>query len=371
MINEGLDDLLDFEPLVSYDNRGSDVIRKVEEKICQSINKYNPLLVTSGTSALYLTLVASQFEPNSEIIFPVNICHSMVDAAIRANLIPVFADVNEDLFVDLDILKKVITANTRAVVLVHPFGMPIDLENYYTYCHSKNVLLIEDCAQSIFSRLNNKMVGQTGDISIYSFGQNKPISAGGGGVVCAKDKSFAEKLRGIAKDGCINGIPHKYMGLGLFVNDLHGEYIYNRLCHVETLKNNKQDKVNCYLSEFNDMFLYIGKELQDKEGYHNTFHRLVLKIPNTDVSLLLNDLTNKYGHIVKNLSQNSYPYIPFNSNYIQEYYKQKNRVDLIKNSDFSSYLKNASHYLYLFTHERINKESILEYSRILKEELKK
>lgn len=362
------DELLDYEPLLSYENRGSYIIGQIEEQFARSVNAYNPLLVTSGTSALYLALVAYKFDADSEIILPVNICHSMVDAVIRANLIPVFVDVTVDLCIDLEKMKTAINAKTRAVVLVHPFGMPVQADEYYDYCDKRKIVLIEDCAQAVMAKINFQIVGGTGDIAIYSFGQNKPISAGGGGIICAKDELFAERLRGIAKDGCISGIPHADIGMGLFVNDLQGKYIYNRLCNAEQLIEQKCEKAKCYLDFLQDEIQYIGQEKYGMKGFKNVFHRLVLKIPTVNVTELLKDLYSKYGNIVYELSQDSYPYLPYKSEYIEDYYKQRRREDLCKDNRFSSYLSNKSHYLYLFTHDRIKKEKIEEFAEILRRE---
>jgi perosamine synthetase len=148
----------------------------------------------NGTTALHLALVALGISHGDEIIVPSLTYIATVNAVSYTGATPVFADSNITTWQinPEDILKK-ITTHTKAVLIVHLYGYPCNLDEICKICKDYNLFLIEDCAEAIGTKYKGKNVGTFGDISIYSFFGNKTITTGEGGMVITDDVTLMKR----------------------------------------------------------------------------------------------------------------------------------------------------------------------------------
>jgi dTDP-4-amino-4,6-dideoxygalactose transaminase len=151
-------------------------------------NKYS-IAVSNGSVALEIALKALNFRKNDEIIVTPRSFVISASCVINAGLKPIFADVDLNGNLSLDAIKKTYTKKVKGIIVVHLNGLPCDMDSILNFTKKNKIKLIEDCSQAHGARYKNKSVGSFGDISIWSFCQDKIISTGGeGGMISTNNK---------------------------------------------------------------------------------------------------------------------------------------------------------------------------------------
>ena len=172
-----------------------------EKKFNQFLKSRYALTVSNGTVALELALKSIGEDKRNEVIVPNITFAASINAVINSGLKPVLVDVNSDgIGFDINSLNKSISNKTLAVMFVHIYGIPLDVKYYSKLLSLKNrnIYVIEDCAESLGSKINNNHTGTLGDFGTFSFFSNKMITTGEGGMVIFKNKKnfdLAKKIR--------------------------------------------------------------------------------------------------------------------------------------------------------------------------------
>jgi len=170
-------------------------ITRMSEYLCEAANTKYSLPVSNGTVALHLALLAVGVSPGDEVIVPAFTYIASVNAISYCGAKPVFIDVENDSWgIDPEELEKAITPKTKAVIVVHLYGMPASILEIKAICDKYNLKLVEDCAESIFADNNGITSGEVGDVSTFSFFGNKLLSTGEGGAVVTNSEDMAKKL---------------------------------------------------------------------------------------------------------------------------------------------------------------------------------
>lgn len=156
-------------------------------------------LAASGRTALYGLLQALQAtadQPNrNEVVLPAYTCPAVAKVVLDMGLRPRLVDIAPaTLAYDLSSLNAAVTEATLAVIQVHPFGLPLDVQPVLALAHPVGAVVIEDAAQALGAKLAGRPVGTVGDYGLFSLGPGKPLSTGGGGIVCAATVAAAKRL---------------------------------------------------------------------------------------------------------------------------------------------------------------------------------
>ena len=152
--------------------------------------------VSSGTTALHLAVAVLNLEPGDEILVSASTNIATGLAAYHNNLVPVPVDSEPRTWnLNLDLLEKLITPRTRAIIPVHLFGHPVDMERLCQIARRHHLAVIEDCAESHGAIFRNRKTGSFGDMGCFSFYANKIITTGEGGMIVTNDAKLAEKLK--------------------------------------------------------------------------------------------------------------------------------------------------------------------------------
>lgn len=183
--------------VASYFNKGYvNETKKLERKLSQSLGIPNPIVVSSGRVGLSLILKYSDLKPNTEIIMPSYTFGPLVAVIKNAGFIPVSVDIDPDNFqMSVVEVKKAINSKTSAIIATHLFGEPCEIEDIMKIAKSKNILIIEDCAQALGATKDNKRLGTFGEVSISSFNIAKPLQGITGGLVFGKNKKIISKIK--------------------------------------------------------------------------------------------------------------------------------------------------------------------------------
>ena len=153
--------------------------------------------VSSGSAALILSIESLKLRSDrKEVILPAYTCPSVLAAVIKAGLEPILCDSKPNCFqMDLKQLESKIGPKTLAVIAVHLFGIPGDIISLKELTKKKGIFLIEDAAQAFENRVNGDLLGQFGDLSIFSFGRGKPFSLLSGGAVVVNNPELYEPVK--------------------------------------------------------------------------------------------------------------------------------------------------------------------------------
>lgn len=176
--------------------------REFENEFLRYIGGKYAVAVNSASAALHLALISAGVSEGDEVITPSFTFVATNHPILLCHAVPVFCDVEYDTLCadSRDILKK-ITDKTRAIIVVHYGGHPVDLDPIITVCKEKNIKLIEDCAHAEGSYYKERHVGTRGDFGCFSFAAIKNMTTGDGGMLIGKDKKAVEDARMLAWSG--------------------------------------------------------------------------------------------------------------------------------------------------------------------------
>ena len=160
-----------------------------ENKFSKIFSNRKSLAVTSGTTALHLALVSLGIGDGDEVIVPNLTFAAVINSVLYTKAKPVVVDINKDKWtINCSEIEKSISKKTKAIIPVHIFGNPCEMNKIKKIAKKYNIFVIEDCAEAIGSKFKNKNIGTFGDCSIFSFFGNKTITTGEGGMILFKKK---------------------------------------------------------------------------------------------------------------------------------------------------------------------------------------
>ena len=167
-----------------------------EKKFSKLVNKKYSITVQNGTAALHVALKTIGIKNNDNVIIPNYSCSANINSVSQCNATAVVVEVEKQtLGLDYNLVKKAIFKyKPKALQLVHVYGCPArDTLKLVNLCKKKNITLIEDGSESLGAKINNKKVGQFGDLSIFSLRSEKMMGVGEGAIICTNDKKLYEK----------------------------------------------------------------------------------------------------------------------------------------------------------------------------------
>ena len=172
------------------------LVKEFENKLSSELGLENPVAVNSGTSALHLALVLAGVKPRDEVILPAQtfIATGLVIAQEKA--VPVFADIQlETGNIDPKSVEEKITKKTKAIMVVHWAGTPVDLDEINAMAKKHKLVVIEDAAHALGATYKGKAIGSISDFTCFSFQAIKHLTTGDGGVVCIKDQNKVQEAK--------------------------------------------------------------------------------------------------------------------------------------------------------------------------------
>ncbi len=248
-----------FKPDPPFSFNGGPHVQQLEREWEKYYDVKHAISVNSATSGLYAAVGAAGAGPGDEIIVSPYTMTASATCAIIYNAVPVFADIRDDIFcLDAHAVEEAITPRTRAIVIIHLFGHPADMDPIMEIAEKYNLIVIEDCAQAHGARYKGKRIGTIGDIGVFSLNCNKTIQTGEGGIITTNDDELADRIRLIRNHGEAVVGP---MGLPDIANTFGWNY---RMTEIEAAIGSVQLKK---LQKFNktrtDLADYVTKGISD------------------------------------------------------------------------------------------------------------
>ncbi|MCP4215992.1 MAG: DegT/DnrJ/EryC1/StrS family aminotransferase, partial [bacterium] len=176
--------------------------KEFEISLCDYLDVPHAVVVSSGTAALHLALIALGIKESDEVIVPAFTFPATANVVELVGAKPVFVDINlSDFCIDTSNIEAKITAKTKAIMPVHEFGQAAKMDDIIALVKKYNLKLVEDAACALGTEFDNQKVGTFGELGCFSFHPRKAITTGEGGVIVTRSAELAEKLRVLRNHG--------------------------------------------------------------------------------------------------------------------------------------------------------------------------
>lgn len=242
-------------------------VNEFEIKFASYIDVNYATTVSNGTVAIHLALLSLGIGPGDEVIVPTLTYIASVNSIVNAGATPVFIDSLESSWQldPADVLKK-ITPKTKAVLAVHLYGHPCDMNALVEVCKNHNLYLIEDCAEAIGTKFENKHVGTFGDISTFSFFGNKTITTGEGGMVVTNDETLFERAKHFKGQGLAKYREywHDVIGYNYRMTNICAAIGLAQLEQIDKILKEKERIANCYRENLKDTSIIFHNPIDNK-----------------------------------------------------------------------------------------------------------
>jgi dTDP-4-amino-4,6-dideoxygalactose transaminase len=188
---------------------------RLEQQWADWIGAPHAVSCSSGTAALHMALLALGVGPGDEVIVPSHTFISTSLAVLHAGAVPVFCDISDDQTLDPRGIPALLTGRTRALIVVHLFGIVCDMDRILQVCREHSLAVLEDCAQCIGGEFRGSKVGSLGDAGCFSFSQSKHMSTGGeGGMVVTRSSDVDAVCRSLRDYGREQGDAPRTLRVG-------------------------------------------------------------------------------------------------------------------------------------------------------------
>ncbi|MCP4581881.1 MAG: DegT/DnrJ/EryC1/StrS family aminotransferase [candidate division Zixibacteria bacterium] len=195
------------------------MVQRFEELLADYLGMAHAVCVSSGTAALHLALIAADIKPEDEVLVPAFTFPATANVVEVMGAVPIFIDCRPD-GVNMDESKLVekISARTKAIMPVHAFGIPVEMDTVLEIAQKYNLIVIEDAACALGSKSRNINCGTFGDLAAFSFHPRKLLTTGEGGAVVTNERISADTIKSLRNHGAEND-DYSFTGLNYRMTD--------------------------------------------------------------------------------------------------------------------------------------------------------
>lgn len=237
--------------------------------------------VSSGTDALHLALRAMGVGPGDEVITVPNTFIATAEAISMCGAKPVFVDIDDYTYnMDADQLRKVITANTKAVIPVHLYGQPTDMDEINAICREYGIKVIEDACQAHGAEYKGKKAGSLADAACFSFYPSKNLGAfGDGGMVVTNNEELAENILQLRNHGQTGKNKHSKIGYCSRLDGLQAAALRIKLKELDSWNEQRIAAANHYEDSLKGS---TAKTPVNAENSKHIYHLYVIRVQDRD-----------------------------------------------------------------------------------------
>jgi perosamine synthetase len=251
--------VLEGGQLTSAETLGGSMVRRFEREFASYVGSKHAIAVNSGTSALYASLLAAGVKAGDEVVIPAFTFAATANVVLLLGARPVFADIELRTYnLDPNRIEGRLTERTKAIIPVHLYGMPAEMDPILELAESRGLLVIEDACQALGAEYRGRSVGIMGHTGCYSFYASKVMTTGEGGMIVTDDAVEAERLRMIRNHGQVKGWDTSIVGGNLRMPELEaaiGTVQLGRLPQFLEARRRNAKEMTERLREVGDLFL--------------------------------------------------------------------------------------------------------------------
>ncbi|OGI07759.1 MAG: aminotransferase [Candidatus Margulisbacteria bacterium GWF2_35_9] len=229
-------------------------VKKFEEEFASYNGASYCVGVASGLDALILSLKVLDIESGGEVIVPSNTYIATILAIIHAGLIPVLVEPDISTYnIDPEKIRRKITDKTKAILVVHLYGKPCDMNSISKIAEKYNLKIVEDCAQAHGAKVIDKNVGTIGDLGAFSFYPTKNLGClGDGGAILTNNLILYEKLMKLRNYGSSIKYHNDYIGYNSRLDELQAAFLSTKLRYLDRINQHKRTLAAIYHQNLND-----------------------------------------------------------------------------------------------------------------------
>lgn len=257
-------------------------VKNIENQLCEYHTVDHAIGVASGLDALIISLHALGIGKGDEVIVPSNtyIASWLAVSKVGAQVVPVEPDILT-YNINPDNIREKITPRTKAIMPVHLYGQPCEMNKIMVIAKENNLLVIEDNAQAIGAKVGSKLTGSFGNINSLSFYPGKNLGAlGDAGAILTNDSTLAERCRSLRNYGSSQKYINEYLGYNSRLDELQARILSNKLSHLNSWNDNRKKIAENYLQGLKG----IDKLTLPKtpEGIENVYHIFPVRTTHRD-----------------------------------------------------------------------------------------
>jgi dTDP-4-amino-4,6-dideoxygalactose transaminase len=251
---------------------GGKYLKQFENDFAKFLGVNYCIGVGNGTDALEIAIESLNLPKGSEIIVPANSFIASSEAVTRMDYKVKFCKFDlDDYTIDINDLRSKINSNTSAIICVHLYGMPCDMNPLIELCKDHKLKLIEDCAQAHGAEYNNKKIGTFGDVACFSFYPGKNLGAyGDAGAIVTDDDLLAKNAKMIANHGRIEKYNHEFEGRNSRMDGLQAAILSVKLKHLDSWTDKRIKVAKKYIQELKNI-LKLQKTYNNRKSVYHLF----------------------------------------------------------------------------------------------------
>jgi dTDP-4-amino-4,6-dideoxygalactose transaminase len=255
-------------------------VKKFERALQDYLGARNVILVSSGTAALHLSLMALGLQKDDEVIVPTFTFPATANVVEVVGGKPVLVDVKlDDFCIDVARIEKAITRKTKAIMPVHEFGQPAEMGRIMEIAKKHRLDVIEDAACALGAEFNRKKVGTFGRVGCFSLHPRKMITTGEGGILVTDDDVLAERVRSLRNHGLSasgRGFDLTYAGLNYRMTDFQAALGLSQLSDIDRFTQAREQVVQMYQERLSGIgWIKTPRTFEKKRSIYQTYHLLL------------------------------------------------------------------------------------------------
>lgn len=255
-------------------------VSEFEKRVAAYHNVSEAIGVASGTDALHLAVEALGIGDGDEVITTPFTFFATAEAVIYTGATPVFVDIDpETMNIDPARIEAKITENTKAIIPVHIFGHPADMDRIMAIAEKHKLHVIEDCAQSFGADINGRKTGSFGDVGCFSFYPSKNLGAfGDAGMVTLNDADLVDRIRVLRNHGSKGSYRHESVGFNSRLDELQAGILLVKLGRIDEYNRRRHENAALYNTCLSDTVI----KPVERSGMTHVYHQYTLRSSRRD-----------------------------------------------------------------------------------------
>jgi dTDP-4-amino-4,6-dideoxygalactose transaminase len=256
-------------------------VERFEKEFARYLGVEEVVGINNGTAALQLTLLALDIGEGDEVIVPAHTFIATAEAVSHVGAVPVFVDVRRDTGnLDASLVSAAITGRTRAIIPVHLYGHPADLESILHAAAEHRIPVIEDACQAHGARYHQRRAGSYGRAACFSFYPGKNLGAyGEGGAVATDDPELAARVRRLRDHGQTERYRHSEIGFNARLEGIQGAVLGVKLKHLDAWNRARRERAGDYAARLGRADVVLPVEAS---GCESVYHLYVIRSKQRD-----------------------------------------------------------------------------------------
>ena len=256
-------------------------IVEFEEAFAAAQGAKHCVAVANGTDALYVAMKMLGIGRDHEVITVANSWISTSETISQTGAKPVFVDIDRHSNINVSLIEDAITENTKAIIPVHLYGQPADVDAVQAICKDYQVALIEDCAQAHLADFDGTPVGNFGNAGTFSFYPGKNLGAyGDAGAIVTNDAEFADRCRMYAHHGALKKHEHQMEGINSRLDGIQAAILSVKLKYLVNWTRKRQNIASMYVERLNDVGSINLPVIAPNRSH--VYHLYVIRSPERD-----------------------------------------------------------------------------------------